>query len=301
MNTDETGEASDDIVGGDAVQVTRSADGGFTVKSRLAAKFADCKGCKDDDHDGLSDAWEDAVLAKLTPMVTFDEDEPLMKSDNHDEFGAIGRVFPAGDKIVVSVMFLYTKDYGAANPICFHTHNHAGDAERAALELTLTGRGDAVSVAAYTTAHEGTEDDQTTIVRAEGQKALEDLAGRWRVYSAQNKHGTYMSKDHCEGAHLHTFLHRFCASEDCAPDGVKDPSLFTELPKIVNVGEPNGQRVHDLAAVGFPGVDAWDMTNRFCGGLKGLSADAVKECPDPLGVKLPKNPFAPTTSSSGAH
>jgi hypothetical protein len=43
------------------------------------------------------------------------------------------------------------------------------------------------------------------------------------------------------------------------------------------------------------------MTNRFCGGVKGLSADAVKECPDPLGVKLPKNPFAAATSSSGAH
>src|SRR5690349_13787919 len=100
-----------------------------------------------------------------------------MKSDNHDAFAAIGRVFPSPDsrdRVVVSVMLLYARDYGAPNVFCFHAKNHAGDAERAALELEITGGGNAVSRAAYTTGHEGTEDDQTTIVRDGEQKRLED-------------------------------------------------------------------------------------------------------------------------------
>jgi hypothetical protein len=288
--SDDVDASSEDIVS-DPVTVARAPDGGFKITSTIPAR---CAGCKDDDRDGLNDAWEDAVLAKITPFVTFDEEEPLMQKGNHDSFGAIGRVFPFGDRIVVSVLFLYTKDYGAQNPLCFHSHNHAGDVERAALELKLTGGSNAISVAAYTTAHEGTEDDQTTIVDGIGQKLLEDIGGHWRVYSAQNKHGTYMSKAHCENARLATWLHRFCASEDCAPDNMPEAekARFTVLPKVLNVGELGAPRNDDLTSIGFPGEHAWGA-DRFCGGLKGLSADDIKQCPDALKDKLPKNPFAP--------
>jgi hypothetical protein len=285
-------ESSSDEINGDAVRVTRVADGGFRIQSSLAAR---CDGCADVDRDGLNDAWEDAVLAKLTPFVTFDEDEPLMNGDNRDAFAAIGRVFPSGDRVVVSVIFLYTRDYGAANPVCFSTHNHAGDAERAALELEITGGGDAVSRAAYTTGHEGTEDDQTTIVRDGEQKRLEDVGGRWRVYSSQKKHATYMTKEHCESAKFRKWTHQFCGSEDCAPDEMSDDdkARFTRLPRVLNVGEldaPRGEN-DDLGRLGFEGVRAWS-DERFCGGVKGLSAEEIAKCPDGLRAKLPKNPFA---------
>lgn len=294
LSSEDDVDSSSDEINAEAVRVTRAANGGFRIESSLSAR---CAGCKDVDHDGLNDEWEDAVLAKLTPLVTFDEDEPMMKSDNKDAFAAIGRVFPsagASDRVVVSVLILYAKDYGAPNPICFSAKNHSGDAERAALELQITGGGNAISRAAYTTGHEGTEDDQTTIVRDGEQKRLEDVGGRWRVYSSQGKHATYMSKDHCENARLSTFLHRFCASEDCAPDKMsdEDKQRFTRLPKVLNVGELGAPRTDndDLGRIGFAGVRAWS-DERFCGGITGLNDEERAKCPDSLKSKLPKNPF----------
>lgn len=291
---DDVGSSADEI-NGDAVKVTRAPDGAFRVQTSIAAR---CDGCKDDDRDGLNDEWEDAVLAKMTPLVTFDEDEPLMKSDNRDAFAAIGRVFASPesrDRVVVSVVLLYARDYGAANPVCFNAHDHAGDAERAAIELEITGGGSAVSRAAYTTGHEGTEDDQTTIVRDGEQKRLEDVGGRWRVYSSQKKHATYMTKEHCESARFHKWTHQFCASEDCAPDKMSDDdkARFTRLPKVLNVGEPDAPRREndDLSGLGFSGVRAWSE-ERFCGGVTGLSDEDRAKCPDGLETKLRKNPFA---------
>lgn len=288
-------ESSADEINGEAVKVSRAEGGAFRVQSSIPAR---CDGCKDDDRDGLNDAWEDAVLAKLTPFVTFDEDEPLIKNDNRDAFAAIGRVFPSPDsrdRVVVSVLFLYARDYGAANPICFNASAHAGDAERAALELEITGGGNAVSRAAYTTGHEGTEDDQTTIVRDAEQKRLEDIGGRWRVYSSQKKHATFMTKEHCESAKFHKWTHQFCASEDCAPDKMPDEekARFTRLPKVLNVGELDAPRWEndDLSRLGFPGVRAWS-DERFCGGITDLSDEERAKCPDALRAKLPKNPFA---------
>jgi hypothetical protein len=295
ITSEDDAASSSDEINGEAVRVARAEDGAFRVSSSIPAR---CEGCKDVDHDGLNDEWEDAVLAKLTPLVTFDEDEPMMKGDNKDAFAAIGRVFPSPgshDRVVVSVLILYAKDYGAPNPICFHAKSHSGDAERAALELEITGGGNAISRAAYTTGHEGTEDDQTTIVRDGEQKRLEDVGGRWRVYSSQGKHATYMSKEHCESARLSSFLHRFCASEDCAPDDMNDDdkSRFTRAPKVLNVGELDAPRADndDLGRLGFAGVRAWS-DERFCGGVTGLSDEERAECPDPLKAKLPKNPFA---------
>jgi hypothetical protein len=292
IGSEDDTESSSDEINGEAVRVSRANDGAFRIQSSIPAR---CEGCKDVDHDGLNDEWEDAVLAKLTPLVTFDEDEPMMKSDNKDAFAAIGRVFPSGDRVVVSVLILYAKDYGAPNPLCFHAKSHSGDAERAALELEITGGGNAVSRAAYTTGHEGTEDDQTTIVHDGEQKRLEDVGGRWRVYSSQGKHATYMSKDHCESAQLSSLLHRFCASEDCAPDKMNDEekARFTRAPKVLNVGEVDAPRAEndDLGRLGFSGVRAWS-DERFCGGVTGLSDEERAKCPDPLKSKLPKNPFA---------
>ena len=133
---------------------------------------------------------------------------------------------------------------------------------------------------------------KTTIVRDADLSKLEDVGGRWRVYSSQAKHATYMSKAHCENARLSSWTHRFCASEDCAPDGVSDPDRFTRLPKVLNAGEADHPRAADLASLGFPGVDAWS-DDRFCGGVTGLSPDDVAKCPDPLHTKLVKNPFSP--------
>jgi hypothetical protein len=296
------GASEDDVTSAGPAQVTRTETGAFRFESAIPARVADCEGaaggakgaCEDADADGLVDAWEDAVVAKLAPVVTFDEDEPMMDEGNRDAFGEIARVFPVGDRVVVSFLLLYTRDFGAKNRLCFGAKAHAGDAERAALELELVGsaghRGDARTTAAYSTGHEGTPDEQTTILRGGEQSQLEDVDGRWRVYSSQSKHATYLTKRHCEGARLSTWLHRFCASEDCAPDRVDDVGKYTRVPAVLNVGEEDAPRADDLGPVGFPGLRIWG-DDRFCGGVTGLSDEETAKCPDPLRTKLPKNPF----------
>jgi hypothetical protein len=283
-----------------ATQVTRQRDRSFAITVAVPARVSDCTGadCADADGDGLVDRWEDAILDALRPAVTFDEDEPLMKRGNTDAFAALGRVFPRPsdpNRVVMSVLLLYAKDYGAANPVCLHAHSHAGDAERAALELELTGGGNATVRTGFTTGHEDTVDDQTRIVRGAELSELEHIKdsvtrqARWRVYSSQSKHATYMSKKHCENARLSNFFHQFCGAEDCAPDRVADPSRFTRLPAIVNAGEEGAPRITDLTAIGFAGVNPWG-DERFCGGVSVTDEERAK-CPDSLHKKLLKNPF----------
>ncbi len=295
-------EHSQEDFTGPEMRVKRDSDGAFRVEATLAARTAECDApvprCNDSDRDGLVDLWEDAILEHMHPAVTFDEDEPLLRSGSRDAFGALGRVFPAPDnpnRVIVSVQLLYTRDYGAQNPACFGISAHPGDVERAAFELELLGAGNAIMTAAYTTGHEGTATDQTTIVRGRELSRLEHVGSppigvRWRVYSSQSKHATYMSKNHCENARFPP-LFAVCASEDCAPDSVADPERFTRVPKILNAGEDAARRAGDLGVIGFPGIDAWSDA-KFCGGLDVTPAQERK-CPDSLRTKLSKDPFAP--------
>jgi hypothetical protein len=221
----------------------------------------------------------------------------MMKAENKDVgFGALGRVFLAGDRVVVSFILMYGQDFGAANafPLCHGKTKHPGDAEQAALELELTGRaGEAIVRGAFTTGHAGTPDDQTRIFRGADLKILENVKdaktaqARWRVYASQAKHATYATKSLCENAKFSSWTHQFCGNEDCAPDRVSDPERFTKLPAILNVGEKDGPRANDLSKLGFPGESAWG-SQRFCGGTKVPDRNA---CPGPLAGKLVKNPF----------
>jgi hypothetical protein len=300
-SSDEIESASDDLTGAARARVTRAQSSALRFDSAIAARVDACKGdCLDADGDGLVDAWEAAVLDKLRPAVTFDEDEPLMK-DGGASFAMLGRVFPgAGGHVVVNVLLLYTSDYGAQNPVCFHKSKHAGDVERVAMELELDGAssaGGARVIAAFTTGHEGTEDDQSRVWKNEelgsALRYLDDATThepRWQVFPSQNKHATYATIEQCQSVHLKQWTHDFCIDEDCAPDRVRDATRFTRIPTILNAGEPGAPLTDDLRPLGFAGERAWS-DDTFCGGLR-VDAEAKKECPPSIKSKLLKNPFA---------
>jgi hypothetical protein len=306
-SSDDVESSSDDITGAARAHVTRAEGGALGFATPIAARVDACTSgpdaCKDADHDGLVDAWEAAVLDRLRPAVTFDEDEPLIK-DGSAAFAMLGRVFPgAAGHVVVNILLLYTSDYGAQNPVCFHKSKHAGDVERVALELELDeskgSAGGARVIAAFTTGHEGTEDDQSRVWKGDelGKtlKYINDGAThepRWQVFPSQNKHATYATIEQCQAVHLKQWTHDFCIDEDCAPDRVRDAARFTRVPAIINAGEPGAPLSDDLAPLGFPSERAWS-DDKFCGSLGAtLDAEAKKECPPSVKSKLLKNPFA---------
>ena len=295
---EDVGASADDITEG-GPHVTRSDGGALSFHAGRAARVAACHAsCADADGDGLVDAWEASVLEHLRPTVTFDEGEPLLKKGSKDVFASLARVAPVGtDRVLVNILLLYTRDFGAQNPLCFHASSHAGDVEHVALELQLVGtKGDAVVRRMYTTGHEGTEDDQSRVFEGAALGTLvylDDPATgepRWNVYASRSKHATYATKKLCESSHFKSLTHRFCLDEDCSPDGVSDPARFTVLPPVTNAGEPAHHLVDALDALGFPGEAAWTDA-RFCGGLK-VDANAYENCPPPVKDKIAEDPFA---------
>lgn len=275
------------------VTVSRGAGGGMAVTTNLPARVAACRAlavtdppCADRDGDGLVDAWEDLILDRLRPMVRFDEDESLIgdRSARLVELARVAPVTGADLEVVVFIALAYSIDYGS----CGGFTGHNGDSERVALHLAAPvggGPGDVAVVAAYTTGHEGTANDQSRIWRGAGLAELVTVpdpssgAPRWVVFPSADKHATYGTLAQCEAVSVVP-----CFDEDCGPDGVADPAGYQQLPAIHNVGEPGRRLIDDLTAVGFPGDTAWGARD-FCGGRGGTS------CSAPLRDKLIVDPF----------
>jgi len=266
---------------------TRLVDGRLAFACNLPGAKADCDAvagapCADVDLDGLTDEWEDLLLAALRPVRRMDESE-MMFADPTAVVGDVGRVATVGDHVHVYVMLGYHVDYGSCG---FTSHN--GDSERVVLDTIADpagGPGGAIVVGAYTAAHENTETDHGRVFTG---SALDQLVftvdlqtndPRWVVYPSANKHATYATVAICEGISPLP-----CFDEDCAPDDVDDPAMFDVLPAFVNAGEEAAPRVTELSALGFPGEQAWAMQD-FCGGLGGTG------CSSPVRDKLMVDPF----------
>lgn len=251
---------------------------------RVLAECAALPGapCEDLDADGLTDAWEDLLLAAMRPMRRMDEAEMLL-ADPAAVTGDVGRVAALADHLRVFVMLGYSIDYGSCG---FTGHN--GDSERVALDLVPDpegGPGGALVVGAYTAAHENTASDHGKVFV---DAALDQLVytvdprtthPRWVVFPSADKHATYATLAICEAISQIP-----CLDEDCGPDGVDEPALFDILPPFVNAGEEAAPRVTELSVLGFPGEQAWAAQD-FCGGLGGTG------CSSPVREKLLVDPF----------
>jgi hypothetical protein len=271
------------------VHTVLDAEPGLVLEVNLPFAVSECLDvpgdppCADLDDDDIVDAWEDAALSRLRPMLRLDEDESLV-GDATAVVGDVGRVTRSGDLLQVHIMLGYSKDYGS----CGGFTSHNGDSERVALQLVPLsgmGPGDVRVSKAYTAAHEGTANDHGRVFTgpelAELVHAPDPETGepRWVVFPSADKHATYATIAICEGISVVP-----CFEEDCAPDGVSDPSTYDLLPPYVNAGEEAAPLVTDLAVIGFGGDDAW-ADQDFCGGLGGSS------CSSSVREKLTVDPF----------
>jgi len=228
-------------------------------------RVANCQGagCTDADGDGLVDAWEESALERMRPFVTFDEGEPMI-ANKQDVLASIGRVAPFGQNhVVVNIVLLYTRDYGAQNPICFSASEHPGDVEHVAIDLEITGKGTAIVRTLFTTGHEGTEDDQSRRWKGADFRTLKfptDPATsepRWQVFASRSKHATYATKQQCESASFKSFLHDFCLDETCAPDDVSHPSVSRASRRSRTPERPRIISSTISRTIGFAGEHVW--------------------------------------------
>jgi hypothetical protein len=262
----------------------------LVLRSELPRLVADCRRltatpaiCDDQDADGLVDAWELLVLARLGPVVRLDAEEPLL-SEPGFAVALVGRVAPAAERVRAFMALLYTRDYGS----CGGVTAHHGDAERVVLELEPLADGSAGDVRvrrAYTAAHEDRatqhnrsfEGGELAALVIEPDPATREP--RWIVYSSRAKHATYASPAICESRSRLP-----CLREHCSRDEIAAPARYDLLFPVANAGEPDRPIVTDLGPCGFPGEDAW-ADRPFCGALGGQA------CGGSVRSKLLQSPF----------
>ncbi len=234
----------------------------------------------DVDRDGLSDTWEDAVLATVRPIMMMHSGDGVFH-DRDAVVALVGRVAPATAHILVTIVIAYSRDYGRCDG-----DRHAGDTERVALELVADPhRPDRAVIVNrwYTAAHEGTASDAS----AQGEFAqlgpprpetpVDFATGSlpvWSVLVSRDKHASFTSPEACAGNRVP------CLDDICA--------TFSSVVALDlapwNAGEPAAPRLDDLDEVGFHGECAW-CPRRFCGGR------TASRCASPMREKLLVDPF----------
>lgn len=275
---------------------TELRDGRLVLKMRSPAFVSSCgkgAGCEDVDHDGLVDAWEDALLDRLRPRMALHPEEPLI-ADPDGRFGYVARVFrpsdAASDVVRVIIVTGFSYDPGVLVLGKLPLSAHDGDSERVAVELTLRDGGrEAIMNRAYFAVHEHTLNDQSRLY-ATSELARELTMGkdpsgqpRWVVFPSKGKHPEFANAKTCADTSLRgTGIFR----EKCA---ASDAESHPVLAPIVNAGEPEHHRVDDLGVVGFPDDEAW-VEQKFCGGFR--ARPRLGGCAESVAEKLLDDPFA---------
>lgn len=179
----------------------------------------------DSDHDGLSDAQEQALLVQFEPRFMISRDDcssrpaefvpflarPVVQADNDTIYG---QAFPHGghpEQIELHYYDLWRKDCGQAG--------HALDAEHVSVLLDRDGVAGWKARYWYAASHENTVCDASQIARA-GSLGAEQRGPT--VWISNGKHAAFLSREICR---------RGCGADECR----NEESLATQ--KIVNVGE----------------------------------------------------------------
>jgi hypothetical protein len=261
-------------------------NGRWEIRTDLPRQRNGCVGgegrgelCEDRDHDGLLDTWEEMVLDRVRPIVRIGGDEDLL-FDPGAMVGSVGRVAMVDDDTVLVIIVLaYSRDYGR----CSFTE-HAGDTERVALRLRPLDGGSVEIVETYTAAHE------YTTVGSSARHVVDELTfaddprngqPRWRVFSAEGKHATYVTPAACD-AHAAAM----CLAEGCPGDRWA-PELELLIP-VVNAGEEDAEMsvLEDAWTWPFIGSYPWDG-REFCGDRESSGVT----CSPSLRSKLRADPF----------
>ncbi len=208
----------------------------------------------DSDHDGLSDAVEQALLVQFAPRFIVGQDDcsnlpaefaegvktPTVKRDDGTIYG---QVFPAksstAETALIEVHFyhLWRRDCGE--------HGHALDTEH--VSVLVQGLKDDSrptqwkALYWYAAAHEDTVCDVSQIARAVTLDAVDHGA---RVWISPGKHASYLNETLCRGG---------CGGDRC------EAMVPLEIKRVVNLGEIG----HSMNGSTFITSSAWPLQKKM--------------------------------------
>lgn len=176
----------------------------------------------DSDHDGLSDDFEQALLAKFRPtLMTSTHDcavRPARFKSTADPTPEVadgtiyGQVFPlSADRVEVHYYALWDKDCGRIS--------HPLDAEHVAA-LVAVEDGESKALYWYAGAHERTVCDISSGARA---RTIGAESHGPTIWAASGKHAFYFRKEMC--------------SHGCGADSCDDDTELAQAASVINLGE----------------------------------------------------------------
>jgi hypothetical protein len=228
-------------------------------------QMSECRGsfCKDADHDGLNDLWENVAVQQLRPRLLLDQSDGLFASRT-DIVRVLTSVTPmirgGHEYVLFASVVAFSRDYGHLG-----FFDHPGDAEAFGMLYRIESSGSLSWVASAAKGH--------PCLTCRSRYALfpQDCAedGTPLVYVERQKHGLWQNGQQC----------RARAAFSCKGDRSLRPPAF-------NVGDPSadgsrslidefdaiaaGGAFGELAGV-FPGDAVWSaklarVQGKFCGG-----------------------------------
>jgi hypothetical protein len=176
----------------------------------------------DSDRDGLSDDFEQALLAKFRPTLMTSAHDCAVRPARFKSAaepapeiadGTIyGQVFPvSADRVEVHYYALWDKDCGRIS--------HPLDAEHVAALVSFEGA-ESKALYWYAGAHERTVCDISSGARA---KTIEAESHGPTIWAASGKHALYFKKEMC--------------SHGCGADSCEDDTELAQAGPVINVGE----------------------------------------------------------------
>lgn len=201
----------------------------------------------DSDHDGLSDALENALLAQFAPQFMVSSNDcsvrpaeivPLLaKPTVQEENGAIyGQAFPRrghADQVEVHFYHLWRKDCGEMG--------HNLDAEHVSALLVRDGASKWKALYWYAAAHEDTICDAGQIARAATVNA--EFHGP-QVWISSGKHASFLSSALCA---------KGCGGDNCRA------MLPLSMAQVINLGEPSVP----LSGAVWAGSPEWPLADKM--------------------------------------
>lgn len=267
----------------------------------------------DEDHDGVSDNWENNLIELTKPMFILDEEEDWLAIFSLNTLGfnlfydnavLYAQVTPAWNGATRYILSYYavtwSRDYGrfcdasVAGSFDWLCLPHTGDVERVVMawevidDYTIRLRWVYTSAHDYKTLHSGVWDADWVSSntgyywnRSEENREPETmtaklwfLMNRLILWVSEDKHAIYPSSSVCDNVRLVELDNWPDIGEDCGEGGA---FLFDAY----NVGEFGSPLIDDVGNI-FAGEFVWnDPDGRFCGGY---SCD--DNSPDYIGSKF---------------
>jgi hypothetical protein len=231
------------------------------------------------DHDGLSDEFEQALLAKFAPVFhvsandcaglpaefTPNSVQPVAAAVNGTIYG---QVFRSGAHIEVHYYHLWARDCGSLG--------HALDAEH--VSALLSGGETPHALFWFAAAHQATVCELNSAASAAVLHAEEHGP---EVWISEGKHASFLTSDLCG---------RGCGADSCKLTKRLDPA------RIVNIGEP-GAPMNGAVWVTSP---AWPMASKMITDFDAARLEALNASGGELVLFRPSPPAQAVISGLGA-